>query len=205
MKRRTGGWLLLGLAACVLVVVFVDFVVDHHGADHRVQHASIGELSFDYPADWTLTLVGNPRHYQMVIAFLVSPGAAASESCGPGYIPGNGPCEDTFAVPAGSAVVRFSIWDGPPIPRGTSVIAQLLQVGWQPVTVAGQPAAYTDRDASVSALGARTVEWRIAAPGPDDMVSYEIDATIGGSQADFRAQVDSLLATLRIAQRAIQP
>ena len=170
-------------------------------------HGTLGALSFDYPASWSLTPVGHPKHYENVLAFLSSPAASASESCGPGYIPGGGgDCADAYSIPAGGVVVRLSQWDGPPAPDGkgaAGLVAMDVAGGWQARTVAGQPAAYNPAysDASTPADGS-TEAWFIAGPGADSPVGYAVVATVNGSDPGARSAVDALLASLRIAATA---
>jgi hypothetical protein len=162
-------------------------------------HGEVDGLSFDYPADWTLTPVGHWKHYETVLAFLTSPHATATESCGPDYEPGLGAgCEDTYSLPTGSAVVRLSRWGEPQLRNGP--ITSPLPAGWQPLTIAGQPAAYTGdySDFSTPSSG-QTVAWLIAAPGSEPWVFYAVVATINGPQTSTMTQIEAMLAKLRIA------
>ncbi len=181
---------LLALATCLVGA----FLLSQVGRDRNAQFDG---LSFTYPGDWTLTVVDRPLHYETVLAFLTSPGASARESCGPDYIPGlGGGCTDTYSVPPGSAVLRLSEWAGPPAIKGP--IVDLLDAGWQPVTIAGRPAAYSGDEVG-STTGTDRVEWRIAAPGANSLATFGIVATMSEPSAGLRGQITALLTTLRIA------
>ena len=187
-KRRLG-------VALALVLGIGMVGLGLFGGVGRDRHTQLGGLSFDHPGDWTVTAADVPLHYETVLGFLTSPGASARESCGPDYVPGGGgDCAETSTVPTGSAVLRLSRWDGPPVIKGP--IADLVDAGWQSMTIAGQPAAYMDHSGR---MAGHNVEWRIAAGGADSLASYGIVATINGPPAGLRAQIDAMLGTLKIA------
>ena len=191
VTRKLRWGVVLALVLCVGLVGFALL-----GGIGRDRHTQLGGLSFDHPGDWTVTAADVPLHYETVLGFLTSPGASARESCGPDYVPGGGgDCAETSTVPTGSAVLRLSRWDGPPVIKGP--IADLVDAGWQSMTIAGQPAAYMDHSGR---MAGQSVEWRIAAGGADSLASYGIVATISGPPAGLRAQIDAMLATLRIVE-----
>lgn len=167
-----------------------------------LRHAQVGPLSFDYPAFWTLTPVGHPKHYETVLAFLASD-AIARESCGPDYVPGmGGGCADTYEIAPGGVVIRLSQLD-PPAPAGKGVaylVAQDVAAGWQARTVAGQPAAYDPAytDASTPP-GGKTVAWFVAGLDAGNTVGYAIVATVNGADPAAWRAVDAIVASLSIA------
>ena len=194
------------IVATVVVVVFVLAAVGLTawrvggvtGSGSSPSVAALGKVSFDYPAGWHLTVVDHPLHYETVLAFLTTDAAEASESCGPGYIPGmGGDCTDRYHLAANSAIVRVSAWDGPPEPGGFLTGFP----GWQRLTLAGQPAAYSGSPPPGYAIrdADETLVWVIAGPGPDDLVGYAFTANIRGPQtATIRSQLEAILATLKL-------
>ncbi|MFN8630451.1 MAG: hypothetical protein U0838_09075 [Chloroflexota bacterium] len=165
--------------------------------------ADAGPLSFAVPAGWTLTPVGHQKHYSTVLAFLTSPGASASESCGPAYVPGMGSgCADTYTTPAAFAVIRLEEWQLPArAPDGAvAEITAEIADGAQATTVAGQPAAYHAAYADVDApTGGATVAWWVAGPADHDGRAFAIVATTGGQDPGTMASVQAIVDSLQIA------
>jgi hypothetical protein len=186
----------LALAAVGLTVWQVRGVT---GSGSSQSHAALGGVSFDYPVGWHLTVVDHLLHYETVLGFLTTDAANASESCGPGYVPGmGGDCTDRYQLSANSAIVRVSLWDGPPELGGFLTRFQ----GWQMLTLAGQPAAYSGSPPPGFAIpdADETLVWAIAAPGTDDQVWYAFTANVRGPQiATIRSQLEATLATLKLS------
>ncbi len=166
-------------------------------ANTATTHGSAGSLAFDYPSDWTLTPSSNIQHYYSVLAFLISPTAHASETCGPDHIAGLGSCSDSYDVPGGAAVVQLSEWDGPPRQAGArTLVADDIATGWQPLVVAGQSAAYLAVPGGASSE--TTLTWQIVGPEAGGWVTYEIRAMIGPGTSNLTATVEAIVASLRI-------
>jgi hypothetical protein len=161
--------------------------------------ATIAGVSFDYPTGWTLTPVGHLKHYEDVLAFLTSPTATASESCGPEYIPGaGGGCTDLYTNPAGSVVIRLSSWGGPPMPSGAKgVVAADVAGGWVAETVGGQPAAYTTSYSDRSDPPGATVAWFIASPASQATVYSILATTSGPDDPALTAIIERIVASIR--------
>jgi hypothetical protein len=163
----------------------------------------VGPLSFTYPTGWTITPVDHLKHYETVLAFLTSSTASASESCGPDYMPGMGSgCTDSYALPAGGVVIRFSTLDLPtPYNEGAvRLIAMDVAGGLAARTVAGQPAAfdpsYTDGEAPTTGS---TEAWFIAGPGKGNATQYVVVATVNAGDAAAEAAVQAIVDSLEIA------
>jgi hypothetical protein len=187
----------LALAAVGLTVRQISGVP---GSGSSQSRAALGSVSFEYPAGRHLSVVDHPLHYETVLAFLTTEAGQANESCGPGYVPGmGGDCTDRYDLAANSAIVRVSRWDGPPEPGG--FLARFP--GWQLLTLAGQPAAYSDSPPPGFAIpdADETLVWVIAAPGPDDEIGYAFTANIRGPQiATIKSQLEAVLASLKLSQ-----
>jgi len=167
-------------------------------ANTSTTRGNAGSLAFDYPSDWTLSPSSNNQHYYSVLAFLISPTAHASETCGPDHIAGLGSCSDSYDVPGGAAVVQLSEWDGPPRPDGArTLIAEDIAAGWQSLVVAGQSAAYLAVPGGPASE--TTLTWQIAGPETGGQVTYEVRAMIGPGTSNLTTVVEAIVSSLRIA------
>jgi len=108
-------------------------------------------------------------------------------------------CSDTYSVPPGSAVLRLSHGRHPAIradprpPRCRLALAHGRRAAGRvhgPLSTGGPVVGPESRVAD-------------RCPGTNTLASYGIVATINGPPAGLRAQIDALLATLRIARPAI--
>lgn len=173
------------------------------GPVNAIEHGVAGPLSFTLPAGWSVTNVGHPKHYETVLAFVASPAASASESCGPDYVPGMGSgCVDAYSLPAGSVVIRLSEWQLPPRgPNGAAdEIAADVAGGAKITTVANQSAAFFDpyADGDTPKDGT-TIAWFVAGPGKGSLRTYALVVTMTSDDAATRETVQAIVDSLRIA------
>ena len=134
-----------------------------------------------------------------MVGFLASSGAAADETCGPGYVPGlGGDCSQDITLPTDSVVVRISLWDGPPSgPAGA--IAALRAEGWSATTIGGQPAAFTRQALEGISGSDRSLVWAVAVPGADNQKALWITAGIRGPDlASIQTQIEAMIATVQL-------
>ena len=163
----------------------------------------LDRVSFEYPGDWHLNEIDEFMHYGATLAFVTSPSAEATASCGPDYVPGaGGTCPNSYELPAGSMVVRIDSFSLPG--RGVQAITNDLANGWQPATVGGMPAAYRDGyfDDSIPTAG-HTRAWAVASPG-DDITNYTIIVTDNG-YPNAEDVVDRLVSSFRITSANSTP
>jgi hypothetical protein len=160
-------------------------------------HGVLGSFAFDYPAGWTLTPTGNPAHYGTIFGFLAAPPATASETCGPDYLPGLGPCDDTLSTPPGSVVIAFREFEnGACHPDAEQMVADARASGWTPLTVSGLTSS-----ANRPPLGAAaaTWTWDMAETGQAYCVIAEVRASFGPASSSLGPAVDGIVASLQLA------
>jgi hypothetical protein len=158
----------------------------------------MGDISIDYPADWTFALGGNEGRYERVRAFITAPGAHATESCPPDFDPNTGgSCIDSYVLPSDSVLIVITEVDMPP--DAQTAITQDLSNGWQSATLAGQPAAYNPNLSSgTTPAGMHGAAWLVAAPGAaGSVVRYLVTASDNGMSADLKQMVSTVVGSFR--------
>jgi hypothetical protein len=196
-KWRAGIFGIVATAATIVVLVAFVAPMVYHPADRTgsntvLQFKSSG-LALDYPSAWHVTYSGLALHYEQVIAFMGT--GDGSLTCGSDYIPGlGGTCAEKYALPANSVVVKVSVWDGPPTPKGAVDWASSGDPLASPAVVGGYPAVV--RTLSSGSTEDLVLEWTLTEPGNADG-SYRLTAHFKGPDiAPLRSQVDALIESV---------
>ena len=167
------------------------------GGPTRFSHASTWGLSFDYPADWTLSEANVNEHYITVLGFVGSgtgsvPCAAITPPPSQTY-PYGIECHTVLNLPPESVLVEFQLFEGlaSDSPQFASPPA-----GYEQVTVGGLPAFFS-KTGQPFAGGDEILSWILSAPG-NHGASYHLTAGIRGPEIPrLEAQVQAMVASVK--------
>lgn len=160
-------------------------------------HASRWGLSFDYPADWTLSEANVNEHYVTKLGFVGSgtgsvPCTAITPPPSQSY-PYGVECHDVFNLPPGTVLVQFVLNEGfgSDSPQMASPPA-----GYERLTVGGMPAFFS-QSAQPFAGGDETLSWVLSVPG-NLGASYHLTAGIRGpGLGALEEQVRAMVASIQ--------
>jgi len=178
-------------------------------------HAKNWDLTFDYPAAWTVNELGtsspvSPTQDLVAMGFVGN--GSGQQTCTPWSSTSLAKCMTTWSLPEGSIVLRFAvspmfanpttgpsyIWtgfqalDGPDIP------------GAEALTIDGYPARFAKNTSDVVPYSTETVPgatevlwWGLTKPALD-WFGYSITAAISGpNAAELEAEARALVASIR--------